>query len=170
MFLLNSSLLLLHGCPILFFLGLLWIALSYFCVWEGLRCTVKFLILLTGAWSQCLRAVLCGLTMSGPSSHDSPRLCSYSVFNHWRRKWQPTPVFMPGKFLGQRNLEGYNPWGCKQSDTTKPIGQGLQQSFQNMVPSLSLPQPPPCFSAPLCLNFYLPVPLPLSLSFCSEGR
>ena len=34
---------------------------------------MKFLILLTGAWSQCLRAVLCGLTMSGPSSHDSPR-------------------------------------------------------------------------------------------------
>ena len=29
----------------------------------------------------------------------------------WRREWQPTPVFLPGEFHGQRNLEGYNPWG-----------------------------------------------------------
>jgi len=27
----------------------------------------------------------------------------------WRRKWQPTPVFLPGKFHGQRNLAGYHP-------------------------------------------------------------
>ena len=31
----------------------------------------------------------------------------------WRRKWQPTPVFLPGKFHGQRSLVGYGPWGCK---------------------------------------------------------
>ena len=37
----------------------------------------------------------------------------------WRREWQPTPVFLPGKPLGQRSLEGYNPRGCKESDTTK---------------------------------------------------
>ena len=29
----------------------------------------------------------------------------------WRRKWQPTPVFLPGKSHGQRNLAGYSPWG-----------------------------------------------------------
>ena len=34
----------------------------------------------------------------------------------WRRKWQPTPVFLPGKFHGQRNLAGYSSWGHKQSD------------------------------------------------------
>ena len=28
-----------------------------------------------------------------------------------RRKWQPTPLFLPGKFQGQRSLEGYSPWG-----------------------------------------------------------
>ena len=28
----------------------------------------------------------------------------------WRRKWQPTPVFLPGKFCGQRSLGGYRPW------------------------------------------------------------
>ena len=31
-----------------------------------------------------------------------------------RRKWQPTPVFLPGKFHGQRNLMGYSHWGCKR--------------------------------------------------------
>ena len=37
----------------------------------------------------------------------------------WRRKWQPTPVFLPGKSHGQRRLVGYSPWGCKESDTTE---------------------------------------------------
>ena len=32
----------------------------------------------------------------------------------WRRKWQPTPVFLPGKSHGQRNLEGYSPWVHEQ--------------------------------------------------------
>ena len=36
----------------------------------------------------------------------------------WRRKWQPTPVFSPGKFHGQRSLEVYNPWGHRESNTT----------------------------------------------------
>ena len=37
----------------------------------------------------------------------------------WRKEWQPTPVFLPGKSHGQRNLEGYSPWGHKESDTTE---------------------------------------------------
>ena len=37
----------------------------------------------------------------------------------WRRKWQPTPVFLPGKSNGRRRLAGYSPWGRKESDTTK---------------------------------------------------
>ena len=37
----------------------------------------------------------------------------------WRIKWQPTPVFLPGESHGQRNLVGYSPWGCKESDTTE---------------------------------------------------
>ena len=36
----------------------------------------------------------------------------------WRRAWQPTPVFLPGEFHGQRSLVGYSPWGCKELDTT----------------------------------------------------
>ena len=33
----------------------------------------------------------------------------------WGRKWQPTPVFLPGEFHRQRSLEGYSPWGCIES-------------------------------------------------------
>ena len=46
-------------------------------------------------------------------------------FNFWvgkilrSRKWQPAPVFLPGKTCGQRNLVGYNPWGHKESNTSK---------------------------------------------------
>ena len=35
----------------------------------------------------------------------------------WSWKWQPTPVFLPGKLHGQRSLAGYSPCGCKGSDT-----------------------------------------------------
>ena len=31
----------------------------------------------------------------------------------WRRKWQPTPVILPGESYGQSSLAGYSPWGCK---------------------------------------------------------
>jgi len=37
----------------------------------------------------------------------------------WRRKWQPTPVFLLRKFHRQRSLAGYSPGGCKESDTTE---------------------------------------------------
>ena len=37
----------------------------------------------------------------------------------WRRKWQTPPVFLPGEFHRQRSLEGYGPWGHKESDMTE---------------------------------------------------
>ena len=37
----------------------------------------------------------------------------------WRRKWQPTPVLLPGKSYGQRSLVGYTPRGSNESDTTE---------------------------------------------------
>ena len=48
-----------------------------------------------------------------------PDLISYVEKIPWRREWQPTPVFLPGKFHGQRSLVSYRPWGCKESDTTE---------------------------------------------------
>ena len=40
----------------------------------------------------------------------------------WRRQWQPTPVFLPGKSHRQRSLEGYSPWGHKESDMAEWLG------------------------------------------------
>ena len=37
----------------------------------------------------------------------------------WRRKWPSTPVFFLGKPHGQRSLEGYSPWGHRESDRTE---------------------------------------------------
>ena len=37
----------------------------------------------------------------------------------WRREWQPTQVFLPGEFCGQRSLAGYSPWGHKELHTTE---------------------------------------------------
>ena len=37
------------------------------------------------------------------------------------RKWQPTPVFLPGESHGRRSLVGYSPWGSKESDMTERL-------------------------------------------------
>jgi len=53
------------------------------------------------------------------------RRCKRCRFNFWvrkipwRRVWKPTPVFLPGKFHGQRSLAGYSPRSCKESETTE---------------------------------------------------
>ena len=39
----------------------------------------------------------------------------------WRRKWQPTPVLLPGKSHGWSSRVGYSPWGCKTSDMTEQL-------------------------------------------------
>ena len=39
----------------------------------------------------------------------------------WRREWQPSPVFLPGEYHGQRSLVGYSPWGHKELDTTEQL-------------------------------------------------
>ena len=52
------------------------------------------------------------------------RRCGFDLWVRkvsWRKKWQPTPVFLPGKSHGQRNLAGYSPGGCKESDMTQQL-------------------------------------------------
>ena len=44
---------------------------------------------------------------------------SLFTFMHWRRKWQPTPVFLPGESQGQGSLVGCHLWGCTELDTTE---------------------------------------------------
>ena len=43
------------------------------------------------------------------------RFDSWVGKNPWRRKWQPTPIFLPGELHRQRSLVGYSPWGHKES-------------------------------------------------------
>ena len=48
----------------------------------------------------------------------------------WRRKWQLTPVFLPGESHGWRNLMGYSPRGRKESDTTERLHFHFHCHFQ----------------------------------------
>ena len=59
---------------------------------------------------------------SPPANKRRCRKCSFDPWVRkipWRRKWQPTLVFLPGKSHRQRNLAGYSSWGYKGSDTTE---------------------------------------------------
>ena len=53
--------------------------------------------------------------------HERPRFDPWVGKIPWRRAWQPTPVFLPGESHGQRRLEGYSPWGHKESDTAEHL-------------------------------------------------
>ena len=50
-----------------------------------------------------------------------PRFDSWLRNILWRRKWLPTPVFLPGEFHGQRRLEGYSPRGHKKSEMIETL-------------------------------------------------
>ena len=51
--------------------------------------------------------------------HDWTTSISLFTFMHWRRKWQPTPVFLPGASQGWQSLVGCSLWGRTESDTTE---------------------------------------------------
>ena len=95
----------------------------------------------------CLISANCiyNLGFQGGASGKQPtcqcRRCKRHGFNPWvgkitwRTVWQSTPVFLPWEFHGQRNLTGYSPQGCKESDTTKAI----QHTHLQLLQFLSLP-------------------------------
>ena len=51
--------------------------------------------------------------------HEGVTSLSLFTFMHWRRKWQPTPVFLPEESQGQGSLVGFRLWGHTESDTTE---------------------------------------------------
>ena len=55
----------------------------------------------------------------GLQSTRSQRSLSLFTFMHWRRQWQPTPVFLPGESQGRWSLVGCRLWGRAESDTTE---------------------------------------------------
>ena len=96
--------------------------------------------LLTFDYRSCWASPLCFLTLDflcvcpllildSPAGSDSRVClqCSRPGFNpwvgkiSWRRKWQPTPVFLHGKSHGRKSLVGYSPWGCKELDMTERL-------------------------------------------------
>ena len=52
------------------------------------------------------------------AGRDSVTSLSLFTFMHWRKKWQPTPVFLPGESQGQGSLVGCHLWGRTELDTT----------------------------------------------------
>jgi len=58
---------------------------------------------------------------------------------HWRRKWQPTPVFLPGESQGRRGLVGCCIWGRTELDATEAIQQQQQQQQMFFWNSLAFP-------------------------------
>ena len=90
---------------------------------------------------------------------------------NWRRKWQPTPVFLPGESQGRGSLVGCRLWGCKESDTTEATQQQASLSITNsrsspklMCIKLVMPSSHLILSRPLLL---LP-PIPLSIRVFSN--
>ena len=59
--------------------------------------------------------------------HDWATSLSLFTFMHWRRKWQPTLVFLPGESQGRGSLVGCRLWGCTESDKTEVIWRRQQQ-------------------------------------------
>ena len=81
--------------------------------------------------------VLKNLPASAGQRH---RRCKFSPWVRkipWRRKWQPTPVFLPGKFHGQRSLAGYSPWSRKELNTTEHTHILVCIDYLSCVHSLS---------------------------------
>jgi len=64
------------------------------------------------------------------------RRCKRHGFEPWvrkiplRRAWLPTPVFLSGESHGQRSLAGYNPWDCKELDTTEQLS--MHQKYRGL--------------------------------------
>ena len=52
----------------------------------------------------------------------------------WRRKWQPTPLFLPGEFHGQRSLAGYSPRGHKESDMAERLTHTHMRAHDILIP------------------------------------
>ena len=113
--------------------------------------------------------------------HDWATSLSLFTFMHWRRKWQPTPVFLPGESRGWRSLVGCCLWGRTELDMTEATQQQQQQQQQRpqayillsrcfFVPSwipLGVTYQSPVLSARLFNSFARPFSRPFSYSYFS---
>ena len=90
-----------------------------------------------GGIKKCLRSPFQGPQNTFGGSSVCPQ-CGKPRFDPWvgkilwRRKWQPTPVFLPGESHGGRSLVGYSPRGCKKSDTTELLHKANVDSLRKL--------------------------------------
>ena len=107
-----------------------------FWCWDLLVCKWSFHISFF-AYPGFTKPILCETIRTSPVAQRlrihlqcrKPRFNPWVGKTPWRRKWQPTPEFLPGKSHGQRSLVGYSPWGLKR------VGHDLvtkQQQFFNI--------------------------------------
>ena len=98
------------------------------------------------------------LRLSGrESACQGRKRCERCRFDPWigevpcRREWQPTPVFLPGEFHGQRRLVDYSSWGRKESDVTERCLQYRRPGFHPWVEDpLVQTAKGPCQPLPTC--------------------
>ena len=85
---------------------------------------VQIIIKTYQVWKLVLDPETQGSTAPGCTFSFQPPLCCWRygfAVSSGSRKWQSTPVLLPGKSHGQRSLVGYSPWGGKESDTTERL-------------------------------------------------
>ena len=85
----------------------------------------------------------------------------------WRKKWQPTPEYLPEESHRERSLVGYSPWGCKELYTTERLNWAdvgiywdfnkIEQSTAEQVDSTSLWKPQPLKEYVIILTNWIPV-------------
>ena len=66
---------------------------------------------------------------------------SLFTFMHWRRKWQPTPVFLPGESPGWGSLVGCRLWNRTESDTTEATWQQQTVSSDDLMHECEMKKP-----------------------------
>ena len=109
----------------------------------------------TPAWKIPCKEELGGLESMGSLrvGHNWATSLSLFTFLHWRRKWQSTPVFLPGEPQGRGSLVGCRLWGCtcKELNTTELLNWIEQQNVARSAVS--------CLCRTSMLHLALPVPL-----------
>ena len=93
----------------------------------------KYVALWTSRWLSHLSKICLSLEHSVAS-------LSLFTFMHWRRKWQPTPVSLPGESQGRGSLVGWRLWGRTEWDTTDAASQQQQQQSAVLLVGVGLGQ------------------------------
>ena len=91
--------------------------------------------------------------------HDWTTSLSLFTFMHWRRKWQPTPVFLPGESQGWGSLVGCHLWGRTELDTTEAMWQQQQDDLVFLYFLALISEEgfliSPCYALELCIQMLI---------------